>query len=121
RGARGIATGIGANEAKGLKRYRYHAEPLSARDDLAVSGQFRVFDLQRGVLALQERLALERPPDRGVQLEQSELQGHDPDQREGDQADPDLAADQAIHQTVLREALEGCEQAKDNAAGALGD
>ncbi len=62
--------------------------------------------LQRRVLALQQRPVLERAADAAVELEQTELQRDDADQRECDQPDPHAAANQAVEQAVLGKALE---------------
>ena len=52
--------------------------------DAFARGHFGVFDAQRRVLELQQRAALERAPDAGVELQQAQLQRDDPDQRERD-------------------------------------
>src|ERR1019366_1452191 len=89
------------------------------RLDAVAGGEFGVFDAERGVLALQQRAALERAPDPGVQLEQPELERHDPDQRERHERDPGTAPNQPVEQPVSRDPLYAGEQAHDKAvAGA---
>ena len=77
-----------------------HAELFGARLDTAACRHFGVFDAERRVLALQRGLALERAPDGPVELQEPELERHDPDQRERDDPDPDAAGEQPVEQRL---------------------
>ena len=70
RRARRRLPGCGGEEAQRAQRHELHAQPRGLRLDAFAGRQFGVFDAERSVLALQQRLALERAADGRVQLEQ---------------------------------------------------
>ena len=92
-----------AQEAQRGRRGEGHPQVGRQLLDAFAGGERRVFDAERRVLALERALTQERAPDSGVQLQQPELQRHDPDQRERDQRDQPPAPDQALQQGVTGE------------------
>ena len=107
---RGARTSAAARASRGTaarparRGHARAARPGTRRGCPTASSEFST--LSAAFCALQRALALERAADPGVELQQAELQGHDPDQRERDDADPDPAADQAVEQPVARERVE---------------
>src|SRR5438445_3547076 len=87
-GDAGVEHATGGQEARLAGRRHHQAHPLALERDAVARRQARDLGLQGGVLARERAGLLQVAADAGVELEQHELQGDDPDQRKGDQADP---------------------------------
>jgi len=88
----------GLHEVHAAGRCERHASGRRKRSDARFGRVHRVFYPELGVFALQRGLARQSAPDIGVELEHDQLHRDDPDQREGEQPDPQAPADQAVQQ-----------------------